>query len=121
MTDTEILKETDRRRRQAMVDADVGTLNGLLSEDLVWTHSSGKKDGMQAFVEKIASGAADYRSLEVSHDSVIERDGLLIHHGDLNGRVVVDGVEKTLRSRFLSVWERSGGQLRLLAWQSTGF
>jgi hypothetical protein len=33
----------------------------------------------------------------------------------------VDGREKALRNRFLSVWKRSDDRLELLAWQSTGF
>jgi hypothetical protein len=34
--------------------------------------------------------------------------------------VSVDGRERVLRNRFLSVWKVSGGAFELLAWQSTG-
>ncbi|MFW6094517.1 MAG: nuclear transport factor 2 family protein [Pseudomonadota bacterium] len=115
------LRRADRRRRDAMISADVAALDALLADELVWTHSSGRKDDKAAFLEKIAAGSADYRSLEVSDDTVSSHGAIAIHHGTLTGRVAVDGREKELRNRFLSVWARTGETLRLLAWQSTGF
>jgi ketosteroid isomerase-like protein len=122
MTDADALRAADRRRRDAMIAGDADTLAGLLAADLVWTHSSGRKDDRTAFLARIASGAADYHELEVSDDVVSSHGELFVHHGTLLGRVSVDGREKPLRNRFLSVWKRSAdGRIELLAWQSTGF
>lgn len=121
MSTPNALRAADRQRREAMISADTEALAALLDDDLVWTHSSGRKDGKAAFLDRIASGAADYQALDVSEDGIFEDTELLVHHGTLQGRVAVDGVEKPLRNRFLSVWKRSGSGLRLLAWQSTGF
>jgi ketosteroid isomerase-like protein len=121
MTDAESLRAADRRRRDAMIAGDADALAGLLADELVWTHSSGRKDDKAAVLDKIASGTTDYYELEVSDDVVSSHGELLIHHGTLLGRVSVDGREKALRNRFLSVWKRSNDRLELLAWQSTGF
>ena len=121
MTDADDLRATDRRRRDAMIAGDAEALARLLAGELVWTHSSGKRDDRTAFLDRIASRAADYHELEVSDDAVTSHGDVLVHHGDLVGRVTVGGTEKALRNRFLSVWKRSGDTFELLAWQSTGF
>ena len=121
MTEAQALRAADRRRRDAMIAGDVAALDALLADELVWTHSSGKRDGKKSLLGNIAAGAVDYHELEVGDDAVWSHGGVLIHHGDLLGRVSVDGREKALSNRFLSVWRRSGDAFELLAWQSTGF
>lgn len=120
MTTADQLRETDWRRRQAMVSGDAAALDRLLADDLVWTHSSGKVDGKRSFLDKIESHAVDYQVLEVTEDTVADHGDVLLHHGVLDGRVSVEGKEKALRNRFLSVWKCAGGTLQLIAWQSTG-
>lgn len=121
MTMAEQLRAADRRRRQAMIDADVRTLDELFADQLTWTHSSGKKDDKRTLLDKIASRASEYLALEVSDDTIVQHGDVLIHHGNLSGRVVVGGQEKALNNRFLAVWKASADGFRLLAWQSTGF
>ncbi|MBK81185.1 MAG: DUF4440 domain-containing protein [Gammaproteobacteria bacterium] len=121
MIEPDALRAADLRRRQAMIDGDADALAPLLASALVWTHSSGKQDGKESFLDKIAANAADYHELEVSDDVVACFGDIAIHRGNLTGRVSVDGREKALRNRFLSVWQGSGSTLQLLAWQSTGF
>jgi ketosteroid isomerase-like protein len=120
MTTVDELKEADWRRRQAMIECDAGALEGLLAEDLIWTHSSGKTDGKRSIIDKIASKTVRYLSLEVADDVVSSHGEIMIHHGVLEGRVSADGRERPLRNRFLSVWKWSGRSFELLAWQSTG-
>lgn len=117
----EALKEIDRRRRDAMISGDVDALGTLLADDLVWTHSSGRQDGKASFLEKIAAGSTEYRSLEVAGDEVSRHGDILIHRGDLQGQVTVEGENRALRNRFLAVWRRSGEGFELFAWQSTKF
>ena len=115
------LLEADQQRREAMIGADVAALADLLSDDLIWTHSSGKTDDKASFLEKIESGTTVYHTLEVE-DVVISRHGeLYICHGILTGTATAGGTRKDLRNRYLSVWKREQGGFRMLAWQSTGF
>jgi hypothetical protein len=39
--------------------------------------------------------------------------------GELSGRAVRDGVEKSLQGRFLSAWAEENGTLKMVAWQTT--
>lgn len=121
MNDHPDLMAADAARRRAMIAGDTGALAGLLADDLVWTHSSGKTDDKTSFLSGIASGTVQYHALDVEEVRVLERTELFVCQGTLVGRASRDGVEKPLRNRFLSVWERRGDALRMLAWQSTGF
>ena len=120
MNHTEALLKADAERRAAMIAGDVDVLDGLLSDDLVWTHSSGRTDGKAAFLQAIASGAVRYLTLDVSNVRISSYGEVWICHGDLKGRASRDGVEKPLENRFLSVWRARGDAFELLAWQSTG-
>jgi ketosteroid isomerase-like protein len=120
MTTVDELREADWRRRQAMIDGDAATLKRLLADDLIWTHSSGRTDDKRSLLDRIESKAVTYLSLEVADDVVSRHGDVMIHHGALEGLVSVDGRERVLRNRFLSVWKVSGGAFELLAWQSTG-
>lgn len=52
------------RRYQAMVDADVGVLQQLLGDALIYTHSSGAVDGQTSYLEGVAAKKFVYRNIE---------------------------------------------------------
>ena len=120
MTTLDAFREADWHRRQAMIDGDAAALGRLLADDLIWTHSSGKTDGKVSLLQRIESKAAVYLALEPVDDVASLHGDIVVHHGILDGRVSVDGRERGLRNRFLSVWKLSDGVFTLLAWQSTG-
>ena len=120
MSDTTALLEADAARRAAMIVGDVMALERLLSDELIWTHSSGRTEGKAAFLAGLASATVVYTALDVADVVVTRHDDLFLCHGTLHGRASRDGVEKTLNNRFLSVWKRYGDSFQLLAWQSTG-
>jgi ketosteroid isomerase-like protein len=119
MTEKNKLLEADAARRAAMVAGDAEALERLLSDELIWTHSSGRTDSKASFLEGIASGTVRYLALDVADVQVARYGEVLVCHGTLDGRASRDGVEKTLASRFLSVWRRRDDTFELLAWQST--
>jgi hypothetical protein len=121
MSHTENLFELDAARRQAMISGDVSVLARILSDDLVWTHSSGKTEDKNAVLHAIESKSVSYESMMVDDYSIMQRDNLFIYFGTLSGQARRDGLEKDLSSKFLSVWESCGSGYKMLAWQSTGF
>ena len=115
----EELLQADTARIQAMIDADVESLRVLLHDNLSWTHSSGRTDDKAALLTVIESGATVYKSLEVSDDNITTQDSVYIYSGLVEGVAEVNGNEKKLRNKFLSVWVKSVNGLQMLAWQST--
>jgi len=121
LNDVEELLKADAARRQAMISANADDLADALSDDLVWTHSSGRTEGKAAIIQAIESQTVQYLALEVEDVEISQHNDIFICHGTLNGRASRDGVAKELRNKFLSVWQLTGSSYKMLAWQSTGF
>ena len=119
-SDKEALLAADAQRRAAMVAGDADALAAFLADDLTWTHSSGKTDDRQTFLDVLAAGTTVYHSLDVRDTQVRQFGELFILEGVVFGVVTKDGNDKALVNRFLTVWEKQAGGFVLLAWQSTG-
>jgi ketosteroid isomerase-like protein len=115
------ISELEAKRYRAMTDADTGTLAGLLSADLVYTHSDASSDSKQSYLEKLASGHFDYGVIEHPETSIVVHGDCAIVIGDMRGEVVIGGSMRVLNSRSLAVWVRENGDWVLLAYQPTKY
>ena len=112
----------EARRYQAMTDADIATLDGLFSVDLVYTHSDATSDSKQSYLDRVAAGFFRYGPMtHPEHSIVVRGDCALVFH-DMRGEVLVNGATKrALNSRSLAVWVREDGNWALLAFQPTKY
>jgi ketosteroid isomerase-like protein len=111
--------DLDKKRMTAMAQKDVATLNAVLADDLVYTHSSARLDTKQSLVGAMQSGATVYTAVEPSN----------VHAQDLGDSVVLTGVAaisvmsggkpNSFRVRFTDVYANRGGQWQMVTWQST--
>jgi ketosteroid isomerase-like protein len=121
MSDLEALMNADAQRRAAMVSGDVAALGNYLADDLSWTHSSGKTDSKESFLEVMASGTTAYHSLDVRDTQARIFGDIFVLEGVVFGDVTKDGLDKKLVNRFIMVWQKCEGVVfKLHAWQSTG-
>jgi hypothetical protein len=58
--------DLDKKRMHAMAQKDIATLNALLSDDLVYTHSTARLDTKQSLIGAMESGATVYTAVEPS-------------------------------------------------------
>ncbi len=118
----EILK-LDAERLAAMKAADVATLARIYHPDLVYTHSSGRTEGLTPLLASIAEGRTRYTALQTEGVSVTRVGATAVAVGVMLMDVTVGGVAKSLRNQFQTVWvEQAGkgdGNWRLLAVTST--
>lgn len=116
---TDDLLQLERERYDAMVEADMDRLLPMLDDELIFTHASGKVDSKTAFVESLFSGNLDYRSIELED----QRARLYDSVGIVTGRSILDinvrGEDRMLELRFTSVWVRTAGGWKIVAYQST--
>jgi hypothetical protein len=56
--------DLDKKRMDAMARQDIATLNALLADDLVDTHSSARVDTKQSLIGAMESGATVYTAVE---------------------------------------------------------
>ncbi len=110
----------EQRRCAAMIANDPAALAALLDDRLQFHHATGAVDDKQAFLAKIAAGRIRYAGIAWSEEKItaLASDAALLT-GRMTTDVQVEGVEKRLNNRVMTVWRRSGGEWRLLAFQST--
>jgi ketosteroid isomerase-like protein len=115
------IRALEDRRYQAMTDADVATLDELLSDDLVYGHSDATRDTKQSYLDKVASGYFDYGPLSHPEAGIVVHGDVAVVTGDMRGEVQVQGQVRVLNSSALAVWARAGGRWALLAFQPTKY
>ena len=100
-----------------MLANDVVALGELLSDSLVYTHSSGAKDSRQSYLHRLASGALHYESVEFEQPTarVIGTVGLVMAtmRASMSGNT---GNRREVNSNYLAVWEHgaSGWMLQVI-------
>lgn len=115
---TAVLRADDERYR-AMREGDLAMLDALLADDLAYTHSSGSCDNKREYLAALASGR--FRYFETRTDDVQVRiyGACAVMLGRARLRAMVDGAERMLDNRFLSVWTHADAIWRMAAWASS--
>lgn len=111
--------DLDKKRMTAMAQKDVATLNALLSEDLVYTHSTARLDTKQSLVGAMESGATVYTSVEPSDVKAQDLGDAVVLTGSCRISVTSSGRPNSFSVRFTDVYANRGGRWQMVAWQST--
>jgi ketosteroid isomerase-like protein len=111
--------ELDRKRMQAMAAKDVDTLNAVLADDLIYTHSSARLDTKQSLIGAMLSGATVYTSVEASDVKAQDLGDAVVLTGVAQIKVLSNGTPNAFGVRFTDVYARRGGQWQMVTWQST--
>jgi hypothetical protein len=114
----EAVLEAENRRCAAMLAGDATALDRLLDPRLHFSHASGAVDDKENYLAKIAAGRIGYIAIDWSEQKVIALGEAALLAGRMSTLVTVDGVEKRLENRVLTVWVQNG-EWRLVAFQST--
>ena len=61
--------ELDRKRMTAMAEKDVDTLNQVIADDLIYTHSSARMDTKQTLIGAMQSGSTVYTATTPSDEA----------------------------------------------------
>jgi ketosteroid isomerase-like protein len=118
---TEAIRALEDRRYRAMTDADVATLEELLSDDLVYGHSDASRDTKKSYLDKVAGGYFDYGPLSHPEAGIVVHGDVAVVTGDMVGEVRILGQTRVLNSSALAVWAREDGRWVLLAFQPTKY
>ena len=114
----------EEQRRQAMLSGDIAALEELLSEGLVYVHSTGGRDTKTTYLDKMASGSLKYVTLSFEDLQVHAAGPGEMVTGRMSAEVIIGGQSKSIRSLFLTVWMPELGaegrqRMRMLAYQGT--
>ena len=120
MTDNgQMIIDLDRKRMNAMAQKDIATLNALLSDDLVYTHSTARLDTKKSLIEAMESGKTVYTAVEPSDMRAQDLRNAVVLTGSARIRVLSNGNPISFSVRFTDVYANKDGQWQMVAWQST--
>ena len=111
--------DLDKKRMTAMAQKDITTLNRVLSDDLIYTHSSARLDTKQSLIGNMESGSAVYTAVEPSDVKAQDLGDTVVLTGSCRISVMSQGRPNSFSVRFTDVYANKGGQWQMVAWQST--
>lgn len=104
--------------RLLMIDPDKAKLESLATDELSYGHSAGKIEDKKAFVEALTSGASDFKTIDLTDQTVtIVGNTALVRH-KLAGETLADGKPGQVKLAVLLVWVKQKNNWKLLARQA---
>jgi ketosteroid isomerase-like protein len=117
--DKNIIKQLEDQRYAAMCAADAATLDKLLADSLVYTHSYGGSDSKASYMEGIRAKRWVYRKIERPKENIQVHGDCVIVTGQVRIELLSEGKPKTLNSAYTDVWIKGAKGWQMVAWQST--
>jgi hypothetical protein len=111
--------DLDRRRMLAMALKDTATLESLLADDLIYTHSSARLDTKRSLIEGMTSGKTVYTAVEPSEVKAQDLGDTVVLTGVAQIKVTANGTANAFGVRFTDVYARRDGHWQMVTWQST--
>jgi ketosteroid isomerase-like protein len=111
--------DLDKKRMQAMAEKDFATLNAVLADDLIYTHSSARLDSKQSLLGTMQSGATVYTSVEPSEVKAQDLGDAVVLTGVAQIKVVSNGKPNAFGVRFTDIYAKRNGRWQMVTWQST--
>ena len=111
--------ELDRKRMTAMAQKDIATLNELIADDLIYTHSSARLDTKQSLIGNMEKGSTVYTSVVPSDVTAQDLGDTVVLTGSCKISVNAGGRANSFGVRFTDVYARRNGKWQMVTWQST--
>lgn len=117
---TSAIRAAEQQRCAAMIANDPAALDAILDRRLHFAHANGGVDDKNVYLTKMAGGRIVYTAIDWSEAAVTPlADDIAMLTGRMDTAVKVDGNDKSLKNRVISIWARTDGSWRLIAFQST--
>jgi ketosteroid isomerase-like protein len=111
--------ELDAKRMAASVAKDYDTLNQLIGDDLIYTHSSARMDTKQSLIGNMKSGSTVYTAMTPSEVVAQDLGDSVVLTGVCAISVMSGGKPNSFKVRFTDVYAKRGGGWQMVTWQST--
>jgi ketosteroid isomerase-like protein len=115
----QMIIELDKKRMNAMAQKDIATLNELIADELVYTHSSARLDTKASLIGNMESGSTVYTSVVPSDVKAQDLGDTVVLTGSCRISVNADGRPNSFGVRFTDVYANKGGKWQMVTWQST--
>lgn len=109
----------DQKRMEATVKQDFATLESIIADDLIYTHSTARIDTKESLIGNIKSGRAVYTGLEATDVVAQDLGSAVVLTGVARVSVLANGNPVSFGIRFVNVYANRGGEWKMVTWQST--
>ena len=110
--------QLEGKRRSALIAGDLKTLDDLFSDEMTYTHTTGKVDTKKSYLESLRSGVK-YEAMDLSDVNIARYDSTVVMVGLAQVAVKSPSGPIRFRARFTGVWARQQERWRFVAWQTT--
>ena len=111
--------ELDRKRMAASVAKDYDTLNQLIADDLIYTHSSARMDTKQSLIGNMQAGSTVYTAMTPSEVVAQDLGDAVVLTGVCAISVMSGGKPNSFKVRFIDVYAKRPAGWQMVTWQST--
>lgn len=122
MTDqlVKLLQGLENRRVSGLLEGDFDAVEAMLSDKLIYGHSTGLVDDKASLMKSIRAGTVEYLSIDSEIGDVTAiRPDVLAASGVITIRARVNGEEGRFGGRFMAVWAKEDEHWLLQALQAT--
>lgn len=116
--DEKEVAEAVSKFNKAMVDADKKALNKITSDKLSYGHSSGIVENKTEFVDAVVNGPFDFLTLEGEDQTILVAGETAVVRHIFVSKASNAGSPVDVRIGNVLVWQKEGGQWKLLARQA---
>src|SRR2546425_11012105 len=110
----------ERNRADAMVRQDLEALASLLADDLSYTHSDGRTDTKESFLDLVAGPALRYLGIDYANQEVLDCGDAVVVRGAARMKLLREpGGRQNYVVLFLDVWARRDGRWQTVGWHTT--
>lgn len=110
------LLDAEKYRFEVMTKKDTKTLETILADDLIYTHSHGGVDGKAKIVESVAAGT--YKEVEILEQNPVSWGNTGIISGKARFLIGDPKGDRTIVLRYTDVYRKEKGVWKMVAWQS---
>ena len=101
-----------------MIDPSPAALNQLVADDLSYGHSGGRVDTKSSFIGDLMDGKSDFVTIVITDQTVkVVGDTAIVRH-TLTADTNDSGKPGKVQIKILGVWQKQGGDWKLLARQA---
>ena len=113
------VRQAEEQRCEALTHGDIATVERIMSDDSLYTHSSGEVQNKVAFIGDLKSGKRVYKGLKSDDVQVRVYGDTAVLTGRTDLQVVNAGKELQFPMRITVVYVNHGGQWQMVTYQST--
>lgn len=116
----EVIEALERKRFEAQVSKDFDFLEKVFADDLIYTHSSGKQDNKQAYIQSIKEGKSVYDKIDVQELNIRVYGKAAVVIGKVAiTQGIASGKPSILPLKYTVVYNKNGKKgWQLNTWQS---